>query len=326
MNEKANFYQSTFGFFFSVDFRRESLLALSVNRKNRLKSRCYKSTFPITKSIKYNQLKKYKRIPGLSLIETALTLVIAGIVISLTLPMLTTAQRSNRHQITQTHQHQLMLILAGYAVKHDRLPIPSTPDKKGKSVDLEKDDFLASKAVGIIPYKELGISETMARDGHGHWFTYAVVPDLLTNDLSGDLMAPKIMPNQYFCHQVVPKKMLELKSLRGDSLLREQSATTDFIAVILISHGSKGSGAFHPTKNEHLPVSKDHFLEAKNSNNELEFVARTKDDNNHTFDHDIFWVTRNNLLAVYGKCPCQPLPYQNATTVIKTSSSSNLLF
>jgi len=28
MNEKANFYQSTFGLFFSIDLRRESLLAL----------------------------------------------------------------------------------------------------------------------------------------------------------------------------------------------------------------------------------------------------------------------------------------------------------
>ncbi len=51
MNEKANFYQSTFGFFFSVDLRRESLFILSVNQKNRLKSRCYKYSFPITKSI-----------------------------------------------------------------------------------------------------------------------------------------------------------------------------------------------------------------------------------------------------------------------------------
>jgi hypothetical protein len=33
MNEKANFYQSTFGLFFSVDLRRESLLVLSVNQK-----------------------------------------------------------------------------------------------------------------------------------------------------------------------------------------------------------------------------------------------------------------------------------------------------
>jgi type II secretory pathway pseudopilin PulG len=275
---------------------------------------------------KYNQLKKYKKIPGFSLIETALTLVIAGIVISLTLPMLTTAQRSNRHQITQTHQYQLMQALAAYVVKHDRLPIPSTPDKRGESIDLAKDDLLTSKAIGIIPYKELGISETMARDGHGHWFTYAVVPDLLTHDSSRDLMTPKTMPNQSFCHEIVPKKMLELKSLMGVSLLKKQSATTDFIAVILISHGSKGSGAFHPTKNEHLPISKDHFLEAKNSNNELEFVARTKDDNSHTFEHDTFWVTRNHLLAVYGKCPCQPLPYEYATTVIKTPSPSNVLF
>lgn len=267
---------------------------------------------------KYNQLKKYKKIPGFSLIETALTLVVAGIVISLTLPMLTTAQRSNRHQITQTHQHQLMQVLAGYVVTHDKLPIPSTPDKKGESIRLEKNELVTSKAVGIIPYKELGISEAMARDGHGHWFTYVVVPDLLTAEPSRDLMIPEIVPNQYFCHEIAPKKMIELKSLMGDPLLKEQKSTTDFIAVILISHGSNGSGAFHPTKNERLPISKDHFLEAKNSNNELDFVARTKDDNSHTFDHDIFWVTRNNLLAIYGKCPCQPLPYQYATTVKKT--------
>lgn len=264
---------------------------------------------------KYSQLKKYKKLPGFSLIEAALTLVIAGIMISLTLPALMTAQRSNRHQITQTHQQQLMQVLAGYVVKHDRLPAPSTPDRKGESVNTATDDLVISKMVGIIPYKELGIPETMARDGHGHWFTYAVLPDLVEKSNSQDKLNPETISNLYFCHEVRVKKMIELKSIAGDWLLKNQESTTDFIALVLISHGSKGSGAFHPTKNERLSISKEHTLEAKNANNELEFVVRTNDDINHVFDHDVFWVTRNNLLALYGKCPCQPLPYQVATTV-----------
>lgn len=261
-------------------------------------------------------LNKNKKIPGFSLIETALTLVVAGIVISLTLPILTTAQRSSRHQITQTNQHQLLQVLASYVIKHDRLPAPSTPDKKGESIDYKESDFDVSKSIGIIPYKTLGISEAMARDGHGHWFTYAVVPDLIINHHDAD--APALMPdlavNQYFCHSVTLKKTIELKSIDRDPLLKEQEASTDFIAVVLISHGPKGSGAFHPTKNERLPVTNNHPLETENANNELKFVMRTKDDSSRVFDHEVFWATRNNLLALYGKCPCQPLPKELQST------------
>lgn len=255
----------------------------------------------------FHKFKDPKKIAAFSLLEVALALVIMGIIATLTLPLLTSYQNYNRHKITQTNTTQLFDVLAAYVLKYGRLPGPSTPALKGTSIVYELDHLPVR--IGIFPYKELGIPESVARDGYGNWYTYAVTSSLLKTKTDQEDLAHEIVAQEsflyHYCHQKKPDKTITLTSLKGDSVLNEPTAKNDFIAVLLISHGPHGSGAFHPTKNERLPVFNHNESELKNLNEDSAFFVRMDDDENSTFEHQVFWTTRNNLLAIYARCPCQ---------------------
>jgi hypothetical protein len=250
------------------------------------------------------------KLGGFSLIETAFCLLIAGITTSITFSYLETAQRLERQKLSISHQKQIFHALAGYVLKSYRLPLPSTPERAGKEGESchGKDQGVC---IGILPYQELGLSESMARDGHGRWFTYVIDKNLeLThggiNEISRSMgslgiYSQNLGDTECFCR--VNSSGLKLKSLADVPVLNER-LNKDFIAVLLISHGSKGTGAFHETINKRLPVSESH--EQQNTTVDTLFAVRTSQDSNTTFSHDVYWVTRNNLMALYGNHPCQP--------------------
>ncbi|WP_032112895.1 type II secretion system protein [Candidatus Paracaedibacter symbiosus] len=263
--------------------------------------------------------KIQRKIPGFSLIEAAFVLLIAGIVASLTLPLLSTSRQLERHKITETNQMQLFQALAGYVLKYNQLPLPSRPELEGEK-GLKCHGRTTSACVGIIPYQELGLPESVARDGHGNWFTY-VVESVLTSQMDGINKLPEIFgvkqsslqgPNggwNYFC-QIPVKGNIKLDSLKNTPIF--QPTENDYIAVILISHGPKGTGAFHRTKDERLPV--EHEAEKKNADANLEFKASIGSDKTSDFTHQVYWVTRNNLMAIYAQTPCQAKPGNSAQT------------
>lgn len=163
--------------------------------------------------------------------------------------------------------------------------------------------------------QELGLSESVARDGHGHWFTYAVVRDLVrpragVNEIVGtgpigvgSLYLGHSSGGECFCRVISPG--LSVNSLADISALNAD-LKKDFIAVVLVSHGPKGTGAFQQTTSTRLPF--ENSYEQKNSMADNLFVMRTSQDINADFSHEVYWVTRNNLMAIYGNHPCQPIP------------------
>lgn len=249
-----------------------------------------------------------KKIPAFSLLEVALALIIMGIVATLTLPLLTSSQRFSRHKVTQTHTTQLFYVLAGYVLKYGMLPAPSLPTLEGRSIDYG--DEMPKMNGGIIPYKELGLPEAVARDGYGNWFTYVVTPNLIKPAKKEQNFAENMVVGdgfqQQYCQKDKPKNPIILKSIAGESVLNELNTKNDYVAFILIGHGPHGSGAFHPLKNERLPVPGGNDSENENLNEDNIFVARMNDDSEPNFKHEVYWVTRNNLMAIYGQCPCQP--------------------
>ena len=75
----------------------------------------------------------------------------------------------------------------------------------------------------------------------------------------------------------------------------------DFIAVVLISHGSKGEGAYTSAGTRN-PIKHEGIDKAENANNDFLFVDRQK---SVDFDDTVSWVTRNNLMATYVQKPCR---------------------
>lgn len=241
----------------------------------------------------------YTKFSGFSLIEIAFVLLIMGITASITFPFLTASQKLERHKVTESHHDQIFRALAGYVLQYRGLPQPSTPELAGKEGTSCYDQH-EPVCVGILPYQELGLSESIARDGYGNWFTYAMAKGLVSKHMQGNNIADnKWEKKADFCFVKVPG--ITLNSLAGEPLLPQKAK--DFIAVVLISHGSKGAGAFHPTTSDRLPV--EHPLEIKNSIDYNDFVMRTSQDTDAKFTHEVYWITRNNLMSIYGKYPCQ---------------------
>lgn len=249
-----------------------------------------------------------RQLSGFSLIEAAFFLLIVGIAASLTFPFLTTFQNMERHKVTESNQRQIFQVLAGYALTHYKLPPPSTPELAGKKeASYVKNGKIA--CVGILPYQELGLPESIAKDGYGHWFTYAVTRQLVNEYGRNDdnvakkktpIVNNKALQAGYFCETFTSG--LNVISSAGDSVFNITDKK-DMIAVVLVSHGPKGTGAFHPILNERLPV--ENPFEQTNAIDDETFVTQTNQNINTGFNHKTYWVTRNNLMAIYGKRPCQ---------------------
>jgi prepilin-type N-terminal cleavage/methylation domain-containing protein len=117
-----------------------------------------------------------RRLPGFSLIEVALALIILGLVTSLTLPLITNLLTLEAQRKTDQHQQQITAALASYVLQHHRLPCPAESPSSGISLDHCHRSLRS--CVGYVPYKTLGLPEAVAKDGRKKSFLYAVNPEL----------------------------------------------------------------------------------------------------------------------------------------------------
>ncbi|MBW8309684.1 MAG: type II secretion system GspH family protein [Candidatus Paracaedibacteraceae bacterium] len=224
-----------------------------------------------------------RRLSAFSLIEISIALIIMGIVASMTIPLLTVQHRLNQQKTTHNHEEQIVAALAAYVLQYHRLPAPA-PSSNGKA---NKNCENHTHCVGFVPFTTLGLPEKTAKDGYGNWFTFAVHPTLTktqarTNDGS----------SEYFCK--ISAHIIKLQNLFTNQNIVEEKE--DPLAFILISHGKKGGGALTDTGSR-LPAQ---GAETKNSQGRLTFVEGQAPD----FDHQIYWITRDNFMALHAKNPC----------------------
>lgn len=240
---------------------------------------------------------------GFILLELAIALAILGVLAGLSLPLLTAALTREKIVKTQEHQKQIVHALAAYVLVNHRLPCPADPAANGPDVGLMRMrcDRKASDAEGIVPFRSLGIEESMAKDGFNHWITYAVTPGLtdhfktLVNDKG--LYAVQ----QSFCHADVSDVPLKLLGA-GRQPVIDPEIKDNPIAIILVSHGSKGEGAYLGGNANRRQILTKNADKDENSNGDLVFVVPT---NNNTFDDRIVWVSRAHLMGYYGRMPCR---------------------
>ena len=252
---------------------------------------------------------------GFTLLELAIVLVIIGIVAGLGLPSLVNLMNRDKVITTGQNQQYVLQALAGYLLTYHHLPCPASPIGSGAERGKAPSQCDSpEQAQGIIPFRTLGIPEAKAKDGYKNWMTYAIHP-LLGNKL--DLKSLLIdesgaePPENSFCGikadaleagiskiNIVDQSHnpLLVKVFNSHSLIPH-----DFIAVVLISHGSKGEGAYTSvgTRNS---IKQEGADKAENSNNDFLFVDRQK---SVDFDDTVVWVTRNNLMATYVQKPCR---------------------
>jgi prepilin-type N-terminal cleavage/methylation domain-containing protein len=231
---------------------------------------------------------------GFSLLEVAIVLIIMGVVIGAAMPSILQFRQQARLKETKERQELVVHAVAAYAVMNGRLPCPSDPEvSRGK---MRKDCHTAETAMGIVPYGSLGLSEAQAKDGFHRFMTYAVPVD----SWSG----PNRARDSNVC-KLKPYPCLTLKY--NDEVLYGENMTevNDFVAMVLVSHGPGGQGAYTGVGENRLAIDGASDMERVNGDDKLTFQdAPYNLHEDKPFRHIVKWVTRNNLMAYYGRHPC----------------------
>lgn len=135
-----------------------------------------------------------RRIRGLTLIEMAVVLVIFGVVAGGGMIGVARSAYKLKVDATQQSMNHALDALSAYAQHYNRLPCPSDPNanlgkerNNGQCIDNSNLLNMYTTTEGVLPWKELGIPESDARDGWGHYFTYKPAPALTVQTYSPNM-------------------------------------------------------------------------------------------------------------------------------------------
>jgi len=186
--------------------------------------------------------------------------------------------------------------LAAYVLAHQRLPCPAT----NTSGDAAAICTVAGSNIGFIPFRSLGISEKLAKDGHHHWITYAIQPSLASARLIY-LQPPGLAvdPKTIFCATTADGP-LAIHNAQGESAV----GAPDFAAIALIAHGP--SGGYYLDNCATQAVNSEDVHKINNAARSGIFVTKPPQPSDaNVFDDTILFISRNNLMAQKAKYPCR---------------------
>ncbi|MBM3631588.1 MAG: prepilin-type N-terminal cleavage/methylation domain-containing protein [Alphaproteobacteria bacterium] len=205
---------------------------------------------------------------GFGLIEISIALIIFSMLFGKGFSLWQIHNRTRKHELTLHHQRLIFKALAHYLQQNGCLPHPCATESLGNSGDdLGKSSTHNPRNgpvhPGIVPYRTLFLPERVAKDGFGHFMTYAVdvhmtrkdpqVKSKMCETFFSEQSALDIVENGQYAKQDLesnPQKWRSAKGVNGKSVGRNRY---EGLAVILVSHGRHGWGA--PQSNgQRIPV------------------------------------------------------------------------
>jgi prepilin-type N-terminal cleavage/methylation domain-containing protein len=277
---------------------------------------------------------------GFSLMEMCIVLILMGVVLSATFSLVRSYRRISKEEVTRLHQQKIMQALCSYFFRRQCLPYPSdSKERIGESYAatvLDDPDnpycvrYVGTKicgsfdryAIGIVPFKTLGLPEKVAKDGFGHWITYGVESIMLN-------LGPNVKPGK-FCHDIYHNSPFILiqdrdqvigpelsKSTRytpgpsAKEVTLHSDTTNDGIAFVLISHGPSGIEGLSSVRDK----SNKLFLSACKKTNSQATKKAIGDkpltvcscpawNDEGVYDDQVAWMRRTELMEKVGiKCP-----------------------
>lgn len=219
----------------------------------------------------------------------AIVLIIMGLVSSFAFPVIKIMIDWQKTKTTALHQDQILYALASYANKNNFLPYAANP-----TLQTGDQDTSSRLRRGIVPYKNLGLPESIAKDGYHRWFTYViddfygVPPVRATSQSTFEPLKNRLCKNRHFSASQPPLKIRNVP---------------ENIAVALISHGPEGRGSY-----PHLSSLQAQGIDERlNSTSDQEIIDQPlRQDPTNPFSHKVAWVTAKNLMAIYARSPCPP--------------------
>lgn len=199
---------------------------------------------------------------GFTLVEMSVVLVVIGLLILTVFPALTVSRVVAQRAATQSNLNALMLATAAYVQANGCLPCPTPASVVGSGFGHVRGDTNSAAcsgcatAEGIPPYASLGIPANTAHDGWGHWISMRIDP-ALTASVLGTIVPPTVLCSAaaLTSNPVCKSTTASQNGLCQASLGSAQSGGAVKIstlgstqpqpaAVIFVSHGSKGYGAY----------------------------------------------------------------------------------
>lgn len=121
---------------------------------------------------------------GSMLIIMAILVLIGGLALAGTVSLLRPVDREAQEAITHQKMDQIMTALSVYAKRNGRLPCPAEPDQgvsaqpfgaergSGPNGEAPEGSCSGTTEFGIVPFRTLGLSEDVARDGWKNFMSY----------------------------------------------------------------------------------------------------------------------------------------------------------
>lgn len=246
----------------------------------------------------------FRKEEGFALVEVAIALIVMGIVMGVGLPSFLHYLQWQKIRETKEKQEKIFYSVASFVLQNGFIPLPADPHERGENFGLSRQSVQSSSELrGLIPFKTLGLPEDYARDGFKRYFTY----------IGGALQKEEVdVSNQSsFCQSFpfYPMEVDERRSHGGVSKRSFDLASRNPIVLILISHGESGHGAYYGSAGSIKQTSRLDQAGAdkrQNASPSLRIVSRALSKKPQDFFDDmVTWVTRDNLMAFYGKSPCQ---------------------
>lgn len=229
--------------------------------------------------------KKYIKLPGFTLIETSISLIIFGLIVAVSLPFFTSMIELDRQRRTNVHREQIFYALATYyAMNNFRLPCPSLPSRNGRS--FENCPKNTPRCIGIIPYQELGIPADIAKDGHGNWFTYCPDPD----------STKYTSPRNHFHSIEFHHDKTKWKNIKLYEAPTRQEMYDPRPIFVLISHEKEGRGAY---RHDDTRSETSHPYEDANIQADHQFYVGKAPD----YTHQVSYMPYAVFLGYYGQLP-----------------------
>lgn len=205
-------------------------------------------------------IPRRKRLAGFTLIEMAIVIALAAILLSAGLSLLLIRAAAAQLDVTQKHQEAIKQALINYLGKNLRLPCPADSNSSGGEVRDPPPPLLPPcvSYSGIVPYQTLGLDRVVALDGWGNFITYVVSP----NPIATPPASPLTTAWLYTYTSTAPtdtRRQIQtpassafwpststggIKVTDGSNPIADPAAATG-AAVVLISYGKNGYGAYN---------------------------------------------------------------------------------
>jgi len=192
---------------------------------------------------------------GFTLLEMTIVLAIIGLVIGMMAPLLGQMLENTRTSSTLTHLDTIEDALVVFVRTNGRLPCPAQPEDT--PLGEERATCTGANDEGIVPFRTLGLTEDVARDGYKNFITYHVAEDFADSGLASDITTG-------FC---LESQTLTVLDEDGNDL-----APGLDVAYVLVSHGENGFGRYNPPANKQLEASGGDDDEDENAADDDTFV------------------------------------------------------